>query len=84
MVAIQKLDRRERTRFNQTELALRWHTSQASVSRWMEGKKIPGRRLIKVIAADCDVDPGWLDWGTPVAESELTPTPGSGGAEQTG
>lgn len=49
----------------QTELAERWDVSQGSVSQWLAGKGMPeDRTIIKRIAKDCDVDPGWLDWGT--------------------
>lgn len=34
------------------------------MSIWMSGKGIPDREQIKRIAADCGVDPGWLDYGT--------------------
>lgn len=62
--SVQQLERKYKTRFNQTELANRWGTSPSSVSLWLAGKGIPERLTIKAIAADCGVDPGWLDWGT--------------------
>jgi transcriptional regulator with XRE-family HTH domain len=49
-------------------MAERWKVSQGSVSVWLAGKGIPDREQIKRIAADCRVDPGWLDYGTEPAE----------------
>lgn len=56
---------RVKDRLNQTELAKRWKVSPSSVSIWLAGKGMPDRSQIRRIAADCRVDPGWLDYGPP-------------------
>lgn len=69
--AIQKLERTKKTRLSQVQLAERWGTSQGSVSRWLDAKGIPEREMIGTIAKDCDVDPGWLHWGTQPAQESV-------------
>lgn len=81
--AVQQLERRLRRRVSQVELAKRWKTSQGSVSRWMDGKGIPDRATLKRIALDCEVDPGWLDYGTAPADPPKN-LPPNDGQEATG
>lgn len=66
--AVQLLEKRLGRRVSQTEMAKRWKTSQPSVYRYIAGKGIPDRASIKRIAADCGVDPGWLDYGSEPAD----------------
>jgi transcriptional regulator with XRE-family HTH domain len=66
--AVQLLERRLKMRLTGTDLARRWKLSQPTVSRYLEGKAIPPRAKIKVIALDCGVDAGWLDYGTTPAK----------------
>ena len=84
-MAIQGLERRLKGRVTQTELAARWDVSQGSVSVWLAGKGMPeDREIVKRIAKDCDVDPGWLDWGTRPAAGEPTDGGDSGEGRRLG
>lgn len=67
----------------QTELADRWGVSQGSVSNWLLGKAMPeDREIVKRIAKDCGVDPGWLDWGTIPAGGGAPTDPGDENRKQ--
>jgi transcriptional regulator with XRE-family HTH domain len=70
-------------RLKQTELKARWEVSQGSVSQWLAGKAMPeDRDIIKRIAKDCGVDPGWLDWGTTYDPGQSVGGEDEGGARK--
>lgn len=54
------------------------------VSRYLDGKAIPDRETIKVIAKDANVDPGWLDYGTKPAKPSTHVPPEADAAEGNG